>query len=85
MPEEALILKRNREAYYSESYNVLFEGRYVGRIYKSSNRSYLCRKAHRTRIDPRCVLLVPITQCTSANQRRAFYHALAGIKLLRRL
>jgi hypothetical protein len=35
MPEEALILKRNPDADYSESYNVLFEGRYVGRIYKA--------------------------------------------------
>ena len=35
MPEEALILKRNPDAEYSESYNVLFEGRYVGRIYKA--------------------------------------------------
>ena len=33
MPEEALILKRNPDAEYSESYNVLFEGRHVGRIY----------------------------------------------------
>ena len=30
-----LILKRNPDAEYSESYNVLFEGRYVGRIYKA--------------------------------------------------
>ena len=30
-----LILKRNPEARYTESYNVLFEGRYVGRIYKA--------------------------------------------------
>ena len=30
-----LILKRNPDAKYSESYNVLFEGRYVGRIYKA--------------------------------------------------
>ena len=29
-----LILKRNPDARYTESYNVLFEGRYVGRIYK---------------------------------------------------
>ena len=29
------ILKRNPDAEYSESYNVLFEGRYVGRIYKA--------------------------------------------------
>ena len=35
MPEETLILKRNPDAEYSESYNVLFEGRYVGRIYKA--------------------------------------------------
>ena len=35
MPEEALILKRNPDAEYSESYNVLFEGRHVGRIYKA--------------------------------------------------
>ena len=33
--EETLILKRNPDAEYSESYNVLFEGRYVGRIYKA--------------------------------------------------
>jgi hypothetical protein len=33
MPEETLILKRNPDAEYSESYNVLFEGRHVGRIY----------------------------------------------------
>jgi hypothetical protein len=33
--EETLILKRNPEARYTESYNVLFEGRYVGRIYKA--------------------------------------------------
>ena len=31
--EETLILKRNSDAAYSESYNVLFEGRHVGRIY----------------------------------------------------
>jgi hypothetical protein len=30
-----LILKRNPDAEYSEGYNVLFEGRYVGRIYKA--------------------------------------------------
>jgi hypothetical protein len=30
-----LILKRNAEARYTESYNVLFEGRHVGRIYKA--------------------------------------------------
>src|SRR3974390_565959 len=35
MPEETLILKRNPDATYVESYNVLFEGRYVGRIYKA--------------------------------------------------
>ena len=35
MPEEALILKRNPDAEYLESYNVLFEGRHVGRIYKA--------------------------------------------------
>ena len=35
MPEEMLILKRNPDAEYSEGYNVLFEGRYVGRIYKA--------------------------------------------------
>ena len=35
MPEETLILKRNPDAKYSESHNVLFEGRYVGRIYKA--------------------------------------------------
>ena len=35
MPEEALILKRNPDARYTESYNVLFEGRHVGRIYKA--------------------------------------------------
>ena len=35
MPEEALILKRNPDAEYSESYNVLFEGRHVDRIYKT--------------------------------------------------
>jgi hypothetical protein len=35
MSEETLILKRNPEARYTESYNVLFEGRYVGRIYKA--------------------------------------------------
>ena len=32
---DQLILKRNRDARYTESYNVLFEGRYVGRIYKA--------------------------------------------------
>jgi hypothetical protein len=35
MPEEALILKRNPDAVRSEGYHVLFEGRYVGRIYKA--------------------------------------------------
>ena len=30
-----LILKRNPDADQSESYNVLFEGRHVGRIYKA--------------------------------------------------
>ena len=35
MPENTLILKRNPNAEYSESYNVLFEGRHVGRIYKA--------------------------------------------------
>ena len=35
MHEEALILKRNPDADQSESYNVLFEGRHVGRIYKA--------------------------------------------------
>ena len=30
-----LILKRNPDAKYSESYNVLFEGRHGGRIYKA--------------------------------------------------
>ena len=30
-----LILKRNPDARYTESYNVLFEGRHVGRIYKA--------------------------------------------------
>ena len=34
MPDEALILKRNPDARYTESYNVLFEGRCVRRIYK---------------------------------------------------
>jgi hypothetical protein len=29
------ILKRNPDARYTESYNVLFEGRHVGRIYKA--------------------------------------------------
>ena len=35
MPEETLILQRNPGAEYSESYNVFFEGRYVGRIYRA--------------------------------------------------
>ena len=35
MPDEALILKRNPDARYTESYNVLFEGGCVGRIYKA--------------------------------------------------
>ena len=35
MPEETLVLKRNPDAQYSESYNVLFGGRNVGRIYKA--------------------------------------------------
>src|SRR6516165_7895363 len=39
MPEETLILKRNPDAEYSESYNVLFECRYVGRIYKAVSRA----------------------------------------------
>jgi hypothetical protein len=30
-----LILKRNPDAECSDSYNVLFEGRHVGRIYKA--------------------------------------------------
>jgi hypothetical protein len=34
MPAQ-LILKRNRDAESSDSYNVLFEGRHVGRIYKA--------------------------------------------------
>ena len=34
-PEETLILKRNPDARYTESYNVPFEGQYVGRIYKA--------------------------------------------------
>jgi len=43
MPEEALILKRNPDAEYSESYNVLFEGRYVGRMFKAD--AYAPREA----------------------------------------
>jgi len=35
MPEETLILKRDPDAVQSEHYDVLFEGRYVGRIYKA--------------------------------------------------
>ena len=34
MPDQ-LILKRDPNARYTESYNVLFEGRCVGRIYKA--------------------------------------------------
>jgi hypothetical protein len=34
MPDQ-LILKHDRNARYTESYNVLFEGRCVGRIYKA--------------------------------------------------
>ena len=34
MPDQ-LILKRDPNARYTESYNVLFEGRNVGRIYKA--------------------------------------------------
>jgi hypothetical protein len=34
-----LILKRNPDARYTESYNVLFEGRHVGRIYKAVSRA----------------------------------------------
>ena len=34
MPDQ-LILKRDPDARHTESYNVLFEGRYVGRIYKA--------------------------------------------------
>ena len=33
--EETLILKRDPDAVRSEGYNVLFEGRHVGRIYKA--------------------------------------------------
>jgi len=33
--EETLILKRDPNARYTESYNVLFEGRHAGRIYKA--------------------------------------------------
>jgi hypothetical protein len=35
MPEDTLILKRNPDATYTENHNVLFQGRYVGRIYKA--------------------------------------------------
>jgi len=35
MTEEVLILKRHPEYDDPESYNVLFEGRHVGRIYKA--------------------------------------------------
>ena len=35
MPEDTLILKRDPGARYTEGYNVLFEGRNVGRIYKA--------------------------------------------------
>jgi hypothetical protein len=33
--EETLILKRDLDAVRSEGYNVFFEGRHVGRIYKA--------------------------------------------------
>jgi hypothetical protein len=33
--EDMLLLKRDPNAHYMESYNVLFEGRCVGRIYKA--------------------------------------------------
>jgi len=33
--EETLMLKRDPDAVRSEGYNVLFEGRHVGRIYKA--------------------------------------------------
>ena len=39
MREETLILKRNPDAVYSESYNVPFEGRNVGRIYKAASHA----------------------------------------------
>jgi hypothetical protein len=32
MPEDTLILKRDPNARYTESYNILFEGRCVGRV-----------------------------------------------------
>jgi hypothetical protein len=35
VPEDTLILKRDPDTRYTESYNVLFEGRHVGRIYKA--------------------------------------------------
>jgi hypothetical protein len=35
MPEETLILKRDPNTVQSEGYIVLFEGRYVGSIYKA--------------------------------------------------
>ena len=38
MPGEALILKRNPDAEYSESDNVLFEGRHVGRPTRRAKR-----------------------------------------------
>ena len=41
--EETLILKRDPNARYTESYNVPFEGRCVGRIYKAI--SYAPREA----------------------------------------
>ena len=44
-------------------------------------RSYLYRKAHSTRIDLCCVLSAPIREYTSPNQRRTFYHGLAGHKV----
>jgi hypothetical protein len=37
--EETLILKRDPNARYTESYNVLFEDRHVGRIYKAVSRA----------------------------------------------
>jgi hypothetical protein len=45
MPEATLILKRNPDAESSDSYNVLFEGRHVGRIYKAN--AYAPREAPR--------------------------------------
>ena len=41
--EDILILKRNPDAESSESYNVLLEGRYVGRIFKAD--AYAPREA----------------------------------------